>query len=87
MGIRHGGRKRGTPNKRTQELSEKLAELGCDPAAGLAAIADDPKTPIELRVSCYKELATYLYPKRKAVDLAHDGPPIILHFGAEDALL
>lgn len=34
-----GGRQKGTPNKRTQEIQEKLEKLGCDPIEGLARIA------------------------------------------------
>ena len=52
-----GGRRLGTPNKRTDELAEKLLELGCDPIEGLAKIAGDEKTSPELRVRCYAELA------------------------------
>ena len=38
-GTRVGGRQKGTPNKRTQEVSEILARLGCDPFTGMATIA------------------------------------------------
>jgi len=44
--------------------------LGCDPIEGLAKIAMDPATKPELKVRCFAELAQYVYPKRKAVDLA-----------------
>ena len=37
-----GGRKRGTPNRRMADVEKKLAALGCDPLAGMAAIATDP---------------------------------------------
>lgn len=63
-----GGRVRGTPNKKTDELARKLAKLGCDPIEGMALIAIDPDHAPELRVRCYIELAQYLYPKRKAAD-------------------
>src|SRR6516225_5108902 len=36
----------------------------------LAKIALDPATKPELKVRCFAELAQYVYPKRKAVDLA-----------------
>ena len=36
----------------------------------LAKIALDPATKPELKVRCFAELAQYIYPKRKAVDLA-----------------
>lgn len=66
-----GGRKRGTPNKRTQQAAELVRELGCDPIRGMAAIAADKRHPIELRAKMYAELAHYVYPKRKAVDMLH----------------
>jgi hypothetical protein len=40
------------------------------PIEGLAKIALDPATKPELKVRCFAELAQYVYPKRKAVDLA-----------------
>jgi len=64
-----GGRKLGTPNKNSHALSERLERLGCDPIEGLAKIALDPATKPELKVLCFAELAQYVYPKRKAVDL------------------
>ncbi len=68
-----GGRQRGTPNRKTHELAEKLEKLGCDPIAGLAQIAMAPDTAPELKVRCYAELAQYLHAKRKAVEHDSDG--------------
>ena len=108
-----GGRKPGTPNKRTAEITAKLAELRCDPVAGMARIAmaevpcptcagrkkakfskdsggkwqHDPlngellkclacygtgkgRVSLELQGKMCAELAGYLYPKRKAVEVA-----------------
>jgi len=39
MGMRHGGRSKGTPNKKTQEVQRMLEGLGCDPLEGMARIA------------------------------------------------
>jgi hypothetical protein len=64
-----GGRVRGTANKATDALARKLKKLGCDPIEGLAKIALDPFTEVSLKVRCFTELAQYLYPKRKAVDI------------------
>ncbi len=69
-GAKTGGRTAGTPNKRTAELTERLAELGCDPLEGLARIAADPATEPALRARVYADLLPYLYPKRKAVELS-----------------
>ncbi|MBA3913928.1 MAG: hypothetical protein H0X25_08785 [Acidobacteriales bacterium] len=65
-----GGRSKGTPNKRTQDLILKLEELGCDPIQGMAEIAMDEDTATDLRVRCYAELAQYVHAKRKAIELA-----------------
>ena len=64
-----GGRKSGTPNKRTLDLAQKLEALGCDPIEGLARIAMEPTTAPELKVRCYAELAQYVHAKRKAIAL------------------
>ena len=68
-----GGRRKGTPNKRTQQVAELLLELDCDPIRGMAEIAANKRHPIELRAKMYAELAHYVHPKRKAVDVHHDG--------------
>ena len=64
-----GGRVRGTPNRKTELVAKTLAKLGCDPIEGLALIALDPETKPEVEVRCLSELAQYVYPKRKAVDI------------------
>jgi hypothetical protein len=68
-GYKTGGRTAGTPNKRTAEVATKLAALGCDPIEGMARIAMDEANPIELRARMYSELAGFVAPKCKAVEL------------------
>jgi hypothetical protein len=63
-----GGRAKGTPNRATLVLREKLAALGCDPAEQLLKIAQDSKTPVEAKVHIYSTLMPYVYPKRKVTD-------------------
>ena len=76
-GQKTGGRTAGTPNKRTAELIERLAELDCDPVEGLARIAADPTADAALRARVYADLLPYLYPKRKALELTGaDGDPV-----------
>jgi hypothetical protein len=65
------GRRAGIPNKRTQAVADLLADLGCDPIAGMAHIALDQLNPIELRARMFAELAAYVAPKRRAVE--HSG--------------
>ena len=38
-GEHRGGRSKGTPNKQTLSVEEKLARVGCDPHTGMAVIA------------------------------------------------
>lgn len=68
-GERRGGRQKGTPNKRTKAVTETLATLGCDPIAGMAHIAMDENADLGIRAQMYKELAQYVAPKRKAVEV------------------
>lgn len=38
-GEHRGGRQKGTPNKKTQDVQERLKAMGCDPIVGMARIA------------------------------------------------
>lgn len=99
---RIGGRIKGTPNKRTQDVMDRLAALGCDPIAAMAKAvsmdalalaieggyidaADAKKDPIgcraracdlyppDLRLKMAAELAQYVAPKRKAIEVTGEG--------------
>ena len=84
IGKKTGGRQAGTPNKRTNELVELLEALGCDPIEGMAQIAMNPGIAPELRGRMFAELAGYLYPKRKAVEVkGDDGPSVIFQINTE----
>ncbi len=63
-----GGRRKGTPNRKTVEVQEKLTALDCDPIEAMARIAMDQENPIELRAQMFRELAQYVAPKRKAIE-------------------
>lgn len=81
-GIKTGGRIAGTPNKRTLDLQERLEALGVDPVMGLAAIAKDASAPLEIRARVQLELLSYLYPKRRALDVASSNQqPISINIG------
>lgn len=73
-GVRYGGRQKGTPNKNTQDIQAKLDALGCDPIQGMAEIAAEARAAgdFNLAGTMYKELAQYVAPKRKAVEVQGD---------------
>jgi len=62
-----GGRKKGTPNKATLAVAEKLAAVGCDPVQMLARIAMEERQETGHRIRALIELCSYLYPKRAPV--------------------
>jgi hypothetical protein len=71
-GRKTGGRSRGTPNKATLDVTERLKALCCDPIEGMARIAMDTKAPLDLRGRMYSGLAQYVAPKRKAIEHSTD---------------
>jgi len=81
---KRAGRKKGTPNKRTQDIIERLNALNCDPIEGMAKIAgiamkEGKKQDLALAGQMYKELAQYVAPKRKAIELTGpEGQPIYI---------
>ncbi len=73
-----GGRAPGTPNKKTAEVRELLLSLKCDPVTGMARIAMNTTNPPELRGRMYSELAQYMWPKRKAIEVSGEAGPYVL---------
>ena len=70
VGRKTGGRQIGTPNRKTVQVQRLLEQLGCDPITGMATIAMDEAAPVKVRAAMFKELAQYVAPKRKAVELS-----------------
>ena len=77
-GERRGGRKKGTPNKRTvktQETVDKFLEgIGNRPLEAMQEIAEKAIEigDLSLALNAYKELAQYVAPKRKAIEHSQD---------------
>ena len=69
-GFRQGaGRPKGALGEKTKAVQANLVQLGCDPIEALANISMDNSNTPELRFQANKELAQYVAPKRKAVEL------------------
>ena len=71
VGKKYGGRVKGTPNKNNQTIMDKLSDLNCDPIEGMATIARKAMDEGEfiLAGTMYRELAQYVAPKRKSVEM------------------
>jgi hypothetical protein len=76
LGRKTGGLVKGTPNKGTLAVAKRLEAVGCDPIEGMAMIAMDIKTPIDIRAKLYSELAQYIAPKRKAIEYSGESTGI-----------
>lgn len=64
------GRKKGTPNKSTQDLMEICEQEGIEPFRAMVRLAAKEKDEWK-QFDLLKEIAQYLYPKRKAIE--HSG--------------
>ena len=71
-GAKTGGRQADTPNKRTQELLDQIQARWPEyhPVLAMVELAHDPQLPVEMRFQAHKEVAHYVEPKRKAVDVS-----------------
>ena len=67
------GRPKGSKSKQTLAVIDRLEALGCDPIEGMAQIAMDERADLSIRAQMYKELAQYIAPKRKAVEMKTEG--------------
>lgn len=70
------GRPAGTPNKRKAHMIAKIREIWPEyhPVIEMVKIGMDMENPVELRASMHKEVAQYVEPKRKAMEVSTDGP-------------
>ena len=83
-GTKTGGRKKGTPNKRTLDFVENLGNY--NPLESLLRIVQDETTPLDTKIRINLDLLPYIYPKRKAIELRDKDcelPPIVIRCGDE----
>lgn len=73
----NSGRKKGTPNKLNMGVEEALAKRGINCVEEMLKIAETTDKE-EVRLTVYKELLKYVYPQRKAIEIANEVelPPI-----------
>lgn len=70
MGVKGGGRRRGTPNARTEDLLAKIRRIGFDPFMEAVKLIKKPGNKMsdyEKATICLA-LAKFVYPTRKAIE-------------------
>ena len=79
-GQKTGGREKGTPNKERKELFELLSDKYPDyhPVVSMEDIANDLKQDKTLRFQANKEVAKYICPQLKAVEVASDNREVTI---------
>ncbi len=65
------GPQKGYKKLKTKLVEEKLAVLDYDPIRAMVDLAKDDETPVAVRAKLASELASFVFPKRKAVE--HSG--------------
>ena len=81
-----GGRIKGTPNRRTQALQEKLSDLNYCPLESLVMIARQAEAASNwpLAVDCAKALMPFAFAKRKSIEHSVEKPDeIFINFKAD----
>lgn len=67
-GERRGGRKKGTPNKKTQAQIEAAVGGGLTPLEYLMGIVQDDMQEQTERIDCAKAAAPYIHPKLSSIE-------------------
>ena len=72
VGRKKGSRNKGSKVSASEKLRQVEEQLGMtvDPLEGMARIAVDPNSDVQTKLSALRELAKYVYPQRKAVDMS-----------------
>ena len=79
-GIKTGGRKKGSLNKRTKEIMDKAAESGPLPLAYMLEVMRDEDALPTRRDDMAKAAAPYIHPKLSSTELTgKDGGPLQVH--------
>lgn len=65
---KNAGRRKGTPNKATQTLMEKCDAKGIDIFEAMLECCTESNNLLD-RFRMYSEIAQYLYPKRRAMEV------------------
>lgn len=78
-GVKQGGRKVGTPNKRTAEIRDKIMESGLTPLEYFVKILRDEREDPTLRFEAAKAAAPYMHARIQSVEhTGKDGKALVI---------
>lgn len=69
-GERRGGRRKGTPNKKTAEHIQKVAASGLTPLDYLLSVMRDTSEALEARLEAAKAAAPYVHPRLSTIAMS-----------------
>ncbi len=70
-------RPKGSPNKKTSLVERLLEKMEAEPIGHMAHLMMDEEADPKMRFDAAKELAQYVYPKRRALEVTGgDGEPL-----------
>jgi hypothetical protein len=76
LGRKTGGRKKGTPNKKTKELQYRIETSGLTPLDYLLRVMRDPEAGEHERLDAAKSAAPYVHPRLSTIEHgSKDGNP------------
>lgn len=88
--IKTGGRLKGAPNKKTNDLKSLILNKYPDfnPILSMVELYHNELTLPAIKFQCLKEISQYLFPKRKTIDIVEDiqteKPKITIRFVGVD---
>lgn len=77
LGKKYGGRVKGTPNKATQPVLDILNAKGFNVVEELVELyhrTANENSTAGTAAKCLSELASYVYPKRKHIEITEENP-------------
>jgi hypothetical protein len=79
LGRKTGGRKKGTPNRRSNELQTLVNSTykHFNPVMGMVEIYYKTDTPDDVKIDILKALSPYWYPRRKAITAESDSKLLV----------
>lgn len=86
IGIKTGGRKKGSANVKTREIADQAAQAGVTPLEYMLKVMADENSDTRRRDDMAKAAAPYMHPRLQSTEVSgKGGGAIILNITSDDA--